>query len=73
MLFILVMEPLRRLLDLGTERGVLSHLRPKAARFRTSMYADDAALFLNPIKEEVCAVRAILDRFGEASGLKINP
>lgn len=46
MLFTLGMEPLRRLLDLATNSGVLSWLGPKVARLRTSLYADDAALFL---------------------------
>lgn len=36
------------------------------------MYADDAALFLNPTKEEVRAIKEILTVFGHASGLTIN-
>lgn len=33
------------------------------------MYADDAALFLNPIKEEVHTVAQILELFGHVYGL----
>jgi hypothetical protein len=36
------------------------------------MYADDVAIFLNPIKEELHVVSQILDVFGLASGLVIN-
>jgi hypothetical protein len=38
----------------------------------TSFYADDAALFLNPAKEEVKIVFELLDFFGKTSGLRIN-
>jgi hypothetical protein len=33
------------------------------------MYADDAAIFINPIKEEVEAVKLILEVFGTFLGL----
>ena len=72
MLFILAMEPLQRLLDLSTQEEVLSPINNRAATLRTSLYADDAAIFLNPIKEEVCAVAYILEIFGKASGLITN-
>lgn len=72
MLFILAMELLQRLLDLATEHGVLTPLAPKTARLRTSMYVDDAALFINPRRSEIWVVRAFLERFGKASGLMIN-
>ena len=36
------------------------------------MYADDAALFIAPIKEEVQGVIKLLDLFGEATGLRTN-
>ena len=72
MLFILAMEPLQRLLDLSTQEEVLSPINNRAATLRTSLYADDAAIFLNPIKEEVCVVAYILENFGKASGLITN-
>ena len=37
-----------------------------------SLYADDAALFLNRTKEEVTAVKRILSTFGAVSGLVTN-
>jgi hypothetical protein len=36
------------------------------------MYADDAAIFINPVKEDVQAVKTILEAFGTFSGLHIN-
>jgi len=72
MLFILAMDPLQRLLDLATQQGILSPLPHAAAKWRTSMYADDVAIFINPIKEDVVAVKTILEAFGTFSGLHIN-
>jgi negative regulator of replication initiation len=72
MLFILAMDPLQRLLDLATQQGILTPLPLIAAKWRTSMYADDAAIFINPIKEDVEAVKTILEAFGTFSGLHIN-
>ena len=72
MLFILAMDPLQRLLDLATQHGTLSPLPPTATRWRTSLYADDAAIFINPRKEDLETVKAILQAFGNFSGLHIN-
>lgn len=41
-------------------------------RLRLSLYAYDAVIFLNPIQSEVQALFAILENFGEATGLKLN-
>lgn len=40
---------------------------------RTSFYADDAALFVNPIKEELVNISKLLQFFGAVLGLKVNP
>ena len=39
---------------------------------RVSLYADDAVIFANPIKEEVECLLEMLHSFGEATGLKLN-
>jgi len=72
MLFILVMDPLQWLLDLATQQGILTPLPITAAKWRTSMYADDAAIFVNPTYDDVDAVKIILQAFGTFSGLHIN-
>jgi hypothetical protein len=39
---------------------LLSQISNRAARLRCSMYADDAAVFINPVREEVTVVADIL-------------
>jgi hypothetical protein len=36
------------------------------------LYADDVTLFMKPLEEELNATMAILDAFGQASGLQTN-
>jgi hypothetical protein len=72
MLFILAMEPLQRMFQVAASDGLLSPVHLRAATLRMSLYADDAAIFLNPVKEEVQVVADILDLFGSASGLVTN-
>jgi hypothetical protein len=42
------------------------------ARLRVSLYADNAAVFINSVKEDVDMVMQIMHSFGEATGLCIN-
>jgi mannosylglycoprotein endo-beta-mannosidase len=72
MLFILAMEPLQRLLELSTADGLLSPFNSSLARLRISMYADDAAVFVKPIREELHVVAEILELFGKVSGMVTN-
>ena len=72
MLFILAMDPLQRLLDQATQHGILTPLPLTAAKWRASMYADVAAIFINPKLEDVEALKIILQAFGSFSGLHIN-
>jgi mannosylglycoprotein endo-beta-mannosidase len=60
------------MLSVAAEDGMLSPLASNAAALRISMYADDAAVFINPVKEEVEVVAKILEIFGHASGLVTN-
>jgi hypothetical protein len=64
---LLAMEPLQRLLELATSEQMLSPINNRAAKLRVSLYADDASIFLNPVKEEV-HVSQILDIFGNVLG-----
>jgi hypothetical protein len=72
MLFILAMEPLQKLFESATEHHIISPLQPRIARIRASFYADDAALFVNPSKEDITAIQHLLQLFGSASGLCTN-
>ena len=72
MLFILAIDPLQKILDLATHQGVLTPLPFATAKFRTSLYADAAAIFINPNQNKVQAVKDILERFGNVTGLVTN-
>jgi hypothetical protein len=53
LLFVIAIDPLQKLLNLATERGIFSKIRGRTTGIRISLYADDVARFLEPIKEEV--------------------
>ena len=72
LLFVIAIDPLQKLLNLATERGIFSKVRGSAPTIRVSLYADDATLFLAPAKREVSSLAELLALFGEATGLKTN-
>jgi hypothetical protein len=72
LLFILALEPLHRILVKAKQNGLLSQFSKQHGRLRAIFYADNVALFLNPVKEEVQTIFQLLDFFGQTSGLKIN-
>lgn len=72
MLFILAMEPLQHLLLIASREGLLTPIANRLASLRISLYADDAAIFVNPVKEEIQVVADILQLFGVVSGLVTN-
>jgi hypothetical protein len=72
MMFLLAMEPLQLLFKYGQTTGVLDRLHANCTEFRMSVYADDAAVFINPTEQDIAATRLILRIFGDASGLITN-
>lgn len=72
MLFILAMDVLNLLLRKAEEVGLFQHLASRGLTQRASFFADDAVVFLRPIKSELTACVALLDDFTEASGLRVN-
>ena len=72
MLFILAIDPLQKMLDLATQNGILTPMPLATAKLCTSLYANDAAIFLNPNREELQAVKDMLQMFGEVTGLITN-
>ena len=72
LLFILAIDPLQHLLSVATDRGLLSKLGGRMMRFRVSMYADDAVIFIRPNRNDVQNLRKILHLFGETTGLTTN-
>jgi retron-type reverse transcriptase len=72
MLFILAIDPLHRLIELAAHRGLLHPILPRAASLRCSLYANDAAIFANPDRNELHRLSQILNFFGNFSGLRVN-
>jgi hypothetical protein len=72
LLFDIAIDPLQRILQVATDNGLLIRLPMKGARFHTSLYADDAAIFLAPIQDEVSTLARILTNFGKVTGLVTN-
>jgi hypothetical protein len=66
------MEPLHNMICKATEVSLLSPLWLRDARHRSSFYADDAALFINPVKDDMIAIENILHVFGSISEIKAN-
>jgi hypothetical protein len=72
MLFLLVMEPLHMFFQKAQEFGLLSNLSKECDRFRVSLYADDAALFIKPIEKDLNATIEIMSIFAATSSLFTN-
>lgn len=73
LLFVLAIDPLHHILSKATTQGKLHPLPERQpGRIRASLYADDAAIFCAPIKEDVQYLTNILSSFGESTGLSTN-
>ncbi|WVZ92764.1 hypothetical protein U9M48_038806 [Paspalum notatum var. saurae] len=72
LLFILVMDALNALFSKAGEQPLLQPPSRRALDCRVSLYADDVALFIHPTPSDLSATRAILEIFGDASGLRTN-
>lgn len=73
MLFVVVMDVLNNLISMAEASSLLQPLGgPRSVPHHLSLYADDATLFLSPISLDLLTIRAILQVFGEASGLQTN-
>jgi hypothetical protein len=72
LLFDLAINPLQQLLDIATHNGHLHRLRGRGPTVRTSLYANDAAIFIAPFKEDFDTLAHILDGFGVVTGLVTN-
>lgn len=71
-LFILAIDPLYQLMQMATGMGLLKTLGGRTPRTSISMYADDAAIFIKPTKDDVANITKLLHSFGEATGLRTN-
>jgi hypothetical protein len=57
---------------LATHHELLHKIRGRGTALRTSPYADDAAVFVAPCKEDIQNLANILALFGEVTGLETN-
>jgi hypothetical protein len=65
LLFVLAIDPLSQILELASSHGLLHKIQGRGNVLRTSLYADDAAVFVTPYKEDIQNLEAILYSFGE--------
>lgn len=72
LLFVLAIDPLHLILQKATAQGKLHPLGGQAMSIRASLYADDAAVFLAPIKSDVEFFAHTLKSFGDVTGLATN-
>jgi hypothetical protein len=52
--------------------GLLTPIGADPVRFRTSLYADDAVLFIRPLASDVANLHQLLLHFMQATSLHIN-
>ncbi|KAM0900496.1 hypothetical protein ACQ4PT_020623 [Festuca glaucescens] len=67
------MDVLSAMFRSAEKAGILSDLSALGLRSRVSLYADDVVVFAKATPAELAAVWGVLDCFGAASGLKVNP
>jgi hypothetical protein len=72
LLFVLAIDPLHHILRKSTEQGKLHSILGRTPVIRTSLFADDVAIFLSPNKNDVNYLVSMLQKFGEATGLVTN-
>jgi hypothetical protein len=69
---VLAIDPVAQILENATMIGLLHKIRVRRAILRTSLYADDAAVFMAPFKEDIQNLASILQNFGDTTGLCTN-
>jgi hypothetical protein len=72
LLFVLAIDLLTQILEGATRHGLLQKLRGCGTILCSSLYADDAAVFVAPIKEDIQNLAVILQRFGVVTELCMN-
>jgi hypothetical protein len=72
LLFVLAIDPLHHIPRKATEQGRIQKLRERVPMIRTSLYADDAAIFMAPIKRDINFLASMLHHFDDVTGLVTN-
>jgi hypothetical protein len=72
LLFVITIDPLQQILDLAMRHCHLHKIWGCGTIFRTSLYPDDTAVFMAPIKEDIQNLARTLHGFGEVMWLQSN-
>jgi hypothetical protein len=72
MLFDIAINPLQCILQVGTDLGLIHRLPWKCVLFQISLYADDAAIFMDLLCEYISTLAQILNNFGNMTILIVN-
>jgi hypothetical protein len=72
LLFDLAMDLLPRILEVATQAGLLKPLPGRFIKSRISLYADDDVIFLAPEATDIANLKALLQNFGDVTGLMPN-
>jgi hypothetical protein len=64
LLFVITIDPLTQLLEEATRFGLLTKLWGRGVMLCTSLYVDDAAIFVAPIKQDVQNLRVSFKDLG---------
>ena len=72
LLFVLAIDPLHHILEKATSQGHLHPIGEHAMPIRASLYADDATIFIAPLKEDVSFFADTLRSCGDISGFMTN-
>ena len=72
LLYIIAIDPLHKILDLASRKGLFHKICGRGVAVRTSLYSDDAAVFMAPIKKDIDNLATILHLFGNVTGLVTN-
>jgi hypothetical protein len=69
---VLAVDVIGKLVMHAINTGILQPLHPRRHIPAVSLYADDVVLFCHSSREDIAAVKRILQLFGSASGLQVN-
>jgi retron-type reverse transcriptase len=72
LLFVLAIDTLAQILERATSLDILHNIQGRGTILHTSLYADDAAIFVAPLKDDVQNLARILHDFGKVNGLCTN-
>lgn len=72
MFFILVLDVLNSIVAKADSLGLLRPLASRPLGHRMSLYADDVVLFMTTGTMDMALIKAILRKFGQATGLHTN-